>query len=180
MRRSLLVPAVLGGLALTTPAHAGFGIGTSYGVGLDEANFGGRVPLPYRVYPALDLHIDKVWIQLYPIDLLINLASEDVVLAGSVYVDVLEEPVGGTWQAVLAPGGTVGIADQDGLLLGIQGAARIGVETGQSARAGVYVVPGLGLGFGFDEVALVASGRLEFSVWFGGNGDSAGPGASSP
>ena len=157
------------GLALAAPAvaEAGVGVGVSYGIGQDVANFGSAtLGVQYRTLPSLDLHINNFWLQLYPLDLLNYLASEDIFIAGSGYINVVQQPVSGGLTGVVSPGFHLAVADAGtDVLVVLAGNSRVGVETGDTAHVGAYVVPALGVAI-LDDPALYAGGRVEMSVWF--------------
>lgn len=164
---SALAAAPVALLGLAGTAHAtDISVGTSYGIGLQSTNFGFASVGSVRALPSLDLYFDKFILRLYPLDLLNNLASDNIVLAVDGYVGAVEQPIGGSWNGVVQPGGNFAIADFDSLLVEIAGSARLGAETGDGAHVGAYVVPMIGIGIADGELALITGGRIEMSVWF--------------
>ena len=171
MNRTLAPLATLtlaGAAALTAaPAHAAeVGLGSSFGMGFDYVNVGFELEVPFRRVPTLDVRIDGLLIQLYPLDLLLNLPSENIVFGASVYAEAVSRPIEGKWNAVVSPGVTLALADFDGLSTVIMPTARIGAQVEGDASLGVYVVPSVGLGIVDGELGLAAGGRVEMSVWF--------------
>ncbi len=155
--------------ATLVPSTAMAGLGTSYGVGLEMSNFGGGAAAgtPVPLFPSLDLRFDPVLVQFYPLDLMWHLADENIVLAGAVvFTEVVRQPAGGRWDGVVQPGAHVTVADFGGMYLQLNGLARVGVESGSTARVGAYVVPSMGFAYVEDDIGIVAGGRLEMSVWF--------------
>jgi hypothetical protein len=158
---SALVPA---------PAWAA-GVGTSYGLGdggeiFDFGDlFGGRAGWVRRL-PSLDLRFEPLIVQLYPLDFLVALSNEDILLTGTILVQAYDADIGDGWKGVIQPGALISVSDFDQFNLVLAGTSRFGAEKGQSGHLGVYVVPSLGLGIFDGEAELLAGGRLEFSVWF--------------
>lgn len=181
MRKIALLTAAL---ALPTQAWA-LGVGTTGYLGGDFGIAGGAFGFSFGGFwlPSLDLYFgEKVVVQLHALDLLAWLIEDgDILLGGDVVFTALEVPALGETEAVIQPGGTLDIysfGGDVGIVFG--GLARIGIEGGNDARVGLYVVPGLGVAAGDFDEDVVWSGGMQLSIWFGGVGGGAGGGGSAP
>ncbi|MCK6506429.1 hypothetical protein L6R53_24155 [Myxococcota bacterium] len=137
-----------------TRTHAGTGSG-----------WGTRLDLP-----TLDIVNEGLVIQLGALDLVEALTYETVDLNVSVFKTVKSGPVNGDWKGVLQPGGTLefnssGGFNFDPMWIAAIGKARMGFQKAEDFGFGLYVVPGLGIAYGADEIDLAVSGGLQVSAW---------------
>jgi hypothetical protein len=149
---------------VAAPAQAA-DIGSSYWMGWRTAYGGPGLPTGFESFPSLDIRTDDVIVQTYPIDLLVALTQEDAEISVNVFFPVHDAPVTDALTGVVQPGVSADLFT-DPFTLGVAAAVRLGVEAGQDAHVGAYVVPELGLVLVDGEAGLVAGGKLEMSVWF--------------
>ncbi len=161
------------GLGLASNAHA-VGFGTTAGFGVDS--FGGG-PLDvglgfgFGFAPSLDLYFEPVVLQIHVLETL-DLAVDDTLFAGAnVYVGVHEGDIGGGWQGVVQPGGSLDLF-LDPVVMSLAGECRFGIQAANAMGFGIYVVPGLGVIAGDGDGELYAGGALQISAWITGNGGS--------
>lgn len=160
---------ILASLALlAAPMTASAGVGfTAH----QEATLSGRGF--YGVFgdlPSLDITNDGLVIQLHALDLLYSLNTEQLNLGVGVYKTVKSGPVTGDWKGVLQPGGTFEFYGQPGfsfdpINLGLIGQARMGFQKAEDFGFGLYVVPGVGVGYVADEFEMMFSGGIQLAAW---------------
>lgn len=171
------VLGVLLAIGFAAPAHA-IGVGTTAWMGHD---FGVYVPVAPFVevhyggewLPSLDLYpTENVGVQIHALDTLaFLLADDDVVFLGAdAFVTVARfDALEGT-EGVVQPGGSLDIYSDADTYLALGALARVGIEGGRDFKAGLYIVPGLGVVAGDGDGDVAWSGSVQFSVWKGAGG----------
>jgi len=163
MKRTLTALALL-----ATPLTASAGVGfTAH----QEARYSGR-SLYYSAMnlPTLDIVNDGLVVQLNVLDLLEALNYEELDLGVSVYKTTAHGPVNGDWKGVLQPGASLEFTGGpsfsfDPVNLAVIGQARLGFQKAQDFGFGIYVVPGLGVGYVASELEMMVSGGIQISAW---------------
>jgi hypothetical protein len=142
-------------LLFSAPAHA-FGLGTS----ITFSDYG------YWTYaPTLDLIFEPVTVQIHLVETLDEAFEDDLYLGANVQVRVVEkELTKGLW-GVAEPGGAMWI-NGDPTRVSLAANMRVGAEAGQDVRAGLFVVPYLGLQIEDGDADVFAAGGLQFAVSF--------------
>lgn len=118
--------------------------------------------------PTLDITNEGLVIQINALDLLEALNSEQVHLGGAVYKTVKSGAITDSWKGVLQPGGNLDIVtnfDFDPINLALTGQARMGIQKADAFGFGVYVVPGVGVGYVADELEMMVSGGIQVAAW---------------
>jgi hypothetical protein len=144
-------------------AHA-FEMGTTVGLGggLDLGDGPGGMSFP----PSLDLYFEPIVLQIHVLDTLNAAFDEDLYVGANLYVHVAEQPVGGSWQAVIQPGASLDIWG-DPSSIGIAMESRFGAQVKEQAGFGFYLVPALGLVTSGGRAEPFAGGALQVAVWYG-------------
>jgi len=161
----------LAALALAVvPSIAQAGVGLTWYTGPSggtKAVYGDPMYLP-----TIDIHSQKLLIQLHALDLVAYLPAKYIALGGDVFVTTrhlkVNEDIGG----VIATGGSLDLFTDtgfDAFDVGAQFKVRMGAQTQKGMGFGIYVVPGLGVGAvssgGNSSMDILASGQLQVSVW---------------
>lgn len=165
MKRTLAAAA----LALL-PSIAQAGVGLTWYTGPSVGTRGYWADPVYL--PTIDIHNQKMLVQLHALDLVAGLPAKEIVLGGDLFMTTrhlkVNEDIGG----VIAPGGGLDFAADTGFDVfdfDAQFKVRMGAQTQKGMGFGIYVVPGLGIGAvsaaGNTEFDVVASGELQISVW---------------
>lgn len=150
-------------------AHA-VEIGSSIGLGGDfyfddfgARGFGGGFP------PSLDFHFDPIVLQIHVLNTLAAALDERVYIGGNLYVQVAQQPVTTSWNAVVQPGASLDLAGNP-VTLGLAFETRLGIQAEQQAGFGIYLVPAVGIVTGGGQAEAYVGGGLQMSVWFGAGG----------
>lgn len=182
MRTALVSLALL----LPTAASAGVGLGTTMGLGSGQVviniNGNGGVFGPGTAggfLPSLDLHFDTFVLQIHALETLTLLSDNTIFLGANAYFEMFDQPLGGNFDVVIAPGGGLDLID-DAFALTLTAEGRFGVRSRGGAGIGVFVVPALGVVVGDVDSDLVSSGTLQVSMWFGGAGSRSGGTTRAP
>lgn len=121
--------------------------------------------------PTLDITNEGLVIQLHALDLLYALNREYLDLGVGVYKTAKAGPVTGDWKGVLQPGGTLELYGSppdfgfDPINIALIGQARMGFQKAEDFGFGLYVVPGLGVGYVADEFEMMVSGGIQVAAW---------------
>ena len=142
-------------LLFSAPAHA-FGLGTS----IAFSDYG------YWTYaPTLDLIFEPVTVQIHLVETLDDAFHNDLYLGANVQVRVVEKEITKGLYGVAEPGGALWI-NGDPTRVSLAANLRLGAEAGEAVRAGLFVVPYLGLAIEDGETDVFAAGGLQFAVSF--------------
>lgn len=164
-------------LSLVTADAQAFGIGTTvhtgpdFGMNVADDPFDLGLGWQSSWLPSVDLYpSDSIIIQIHALDTFAQLFADTdhLFLGANVAFTVVDAPAFGDFHGVVQPGGSLDFAvwDSDAFVT-IGAIARIGVEGGSDFRLGVYAVPGIGFAAGDNGNAVVWSGTLQASFWFG-------------
>lgn len=120
--------------------------------------------------PTLDITNQGLVIQIHALDLIEALNYEQLDVGLNIYKTTKSGPVTGDWKGVLQPGGSLEFTSSPGfnfdpVNFALLGQARLGFQKAEDFGFGLYVVPGVGLGYVADEFEMMVSGGIQLAAW---------------